>query len=151
MAGRVRKAATAQAVTFVGAALLRYLQDEDFRRRVTEVSTGVTSGVRSWAARRRHQPALPSAAQHAGMRARFGQGALERRIQALRTMAAELSRTHPEFAAHVASTADDLQRAVTVASNMPPATKWRTRRSIDARLDEIEKALVDAVLPPAPR
>jgi hypothetical protein len=145
MAARGKKLMTAQTVTFVGATLIRLLQDEEFRRRLGDASTG----VRSWAARRKAQLSSPSSASGApsGLRSKFGSGALARRIAGLREMAVALGPENPDLAVHIATTSDDLQRALSVAVNMPPSTKWRALRAIDARLDEIEKALIDAVLP----
>jgi hypothetical protein len=145
MAARGKKMMTAQTVTFVGATLIRLLQDEEFRRRLGEASTG----VRAWAKRRKNQLALPSVSTDtpSGLRSRFGAGALARRIAGLREIAVELGPENPDLAVHVATTSDDLQRALSVAVNMPTSTKWRAMRAIGSRLDEIEKALIDAVLP----
>jgi hypothetical protein len=145
MAARGKKMMTAQTVTFVGATLIRLLQDEEFRRRLGEAS----SGVRSWATRRKSQLSLPasSADSPSGLRSKFGAGALARRIAGLREMAVVLGPENPDLAVQVATTSDDLQRALSVAVNMPASTKWRALRAIDSRLDEIEKALIDAVLP----
>jgi hypothetical protein len=144
MAVRGKKMMTAQTVTFVGATLIRLLQDEEFRRRLGEAS----SGVKAWASRRRGQLSLSSPnGAPSGLRSKFGAGALARRIAGLREIAVELGPENPDLAVHVATTSDDLQRALTVAANMPPSTKWRALRAIGSRLDEIEKALIDAVLP----
>ena len=143
MAGRIKKAVTAQTITMVGATLIKLLQDEEFRQRVGEVSTS----VRGWATKRKSQMALPSADQPSGLRGSFGQAALQRRITGLRTMSVDLGPEHAELARHVGATADDLQRALAVAANMPTSTRWRTLRDIGKRLDEIERALIAAVLP----
>ena len=150
MAGRMKKTMTVQTATVVGATLIKLLQDEDFRRRMGEVS----ASARSWASRRKSQMAISSSstAGPTGIRSKFGQGALEKRVAGLRTMASNLGTSNPELTTQITSTADDLQRALAVTANMPPSTRWRAQRSIDKRLDEIEKALIDAMLPgPAPR
>ena len=79
---------------------------------------------------------------------RFGTGSLERRVDSIADVIPEITALRPELAAELRTAEADLRRAVNVAGRMPTAKRWRAQRAIGSQLDEIEKALIDAVLSP---
>jgi len=129
----------------LGVGLVALLQNEEVRRGLR----GASVGLRQWADRRREQLARIDA-QRLGPMARlsdkFGHGSLVRRIDSLATVIPEVTSVHPELAEDLRAAEADLRRAVNISAQMPMTKRWRVERTIDRRLDEIEKALIDAVL-----
>lgn len=142
----IRPFGSAKAVGAIGIGLFKLLQNEDVRRQLGEAS----STVRRWAQRRRDQAqmvGLPSPSR-LSLNPRFGLRAMLRRLDSLAAVIPELATTNPTLAAELAQAEADLRRAVAVAGPLPTKQRWKVQREISKRLDKIELALVDAVLPP---
>jgi hypothetical protein len=129
----------------LGVGLVALLQNEEVRRGLR----GASAGLREWADRRREQLARIDT-QRLGPMARFsdkfGHGSLVRRIDSLTTVIPEVTSVHPGLADDLRVAEADLRRAVNISAQMPMTKRWRVERTIGRRLDEIETALIDAVL-----
>ncbi len=141
-----RKAA--QAAVLVAMTLL---QDE----RVREQLRKAPAAAREWAAARR--AADGTARQPTGARERldptlrFGQKGIERRIAALDRNARLVfpDSTDPDRAV-ILDAIDELSRAASISATMPLNERRKARARISDELTRLERALVDAVLPPTP-
>jgi hypothetical protein len=138
-----RKAA--QAAVLLAMSLL---QDE----RVRDQLRKAPAAARDWAAARRADDAVP---RPAGVRdrldptARFGQKGIERRIAAL-DRNARLVFPDPTDANGlvILDAIDELSRAASISATMPLNERRKARVRISDELTRLERALVDAVLPP---
>jgi hypothetical protein len=139
-----RKAA--QAAVLLAMSLL---QDE----RVRDQLRKAPAAARDWAAARRADDGVP---RPAGVRdrldptARFGQRGIERRIAAL-DRNARLVFPDPTDANGlvILDAIDELSRAASISATMPLNERRKARVRISDELTRLERALVDAVLPPA--
>ena len=121
------------------------LANEQVRRRLAEAPGQVID----WAAAQRAQWRAGPATR-LDPRSRFGQRALERRVDAL---AAVVERAFPgrdtRGRAEVEHALDGIRAALTVAAPMPIRQRRAAQRRIDGQLRTLEAAVVDAVLPPS--
>ena len=141
-----RKAA--QAAVLVAMTLL---QDE----RVREQLRKTPAAAREWAAARR--AADGTALLSTGTRERldptlrFGQKGIERRIAALdRNARLVFPDPNDPDGALILDAIDELSRAASISATMPLNERRKARARISDELTRLERALVDAVLPPTP-
>jgi hypothetical protein len=126
--------------TVLGAlALVQHvLANEEVRKRLA----AAPATVMDWAAKQRAQQRTTSA--------RFGQRSLERRVESLDNV---VDRAFPSPAdpgrAELISAIEGLRVALAISKPMPFVQRRKAHRRIDSQLDQLEAALVDAVLPPA--
>ena len=131
------------------------LQDERVRAQLRKAPVA----AREWAEHRRaidvgastsDQRLLPTALQRYDPTQRFGQKGIERRITALERNA-DLVFPDPtdRDGAVIFQAIDELSRAAAISVTMPLNERRRARSRISAELTRLERALVDAVLPPA--
>ncbi len=124
--------------TVLGAlALVQHvLANEEVRKRLA----AAPATVMDWAATQRAQQ----------RNARFGQGSLERRVESLGNVVdrAFPSPTDPGRDELIRAV-EGLRVALTISKPMPFVQRKKAHRRIDSQLDQLEAALVDAVLPPA--
>ncbi|MGH9133410.1 MAG: hypothetical protein ACRDZZ_05700 [Ilumatobacteraceae bacterium] len=131
----------------LGVAVAALLQNEEVRRALG----GASRTVRDWAQNRRDQRSDRTHGRQGPITRvseRFGQGALERRVDSLADVIPEIEAVSADLAANLHTVETDLRRALTVAGRMPTTPRWRAQREIVARLDKIEKSLIDVVLAP---
>jgi len=129
------------------------LQDERVREQLRKAPVA----AREWAANRRSADAgmAPNAARGLDRfdpTQRFGQRGLERRLTALERNA-DLTfpdPTDPDGAV-IFQAIDELSRAASISATMPLNDRRKTRSRIATELSRLERALVDAVLPPPDR
>jgi hypothetical protein len=141
-----RKAAQAAVVV-----AMTLLKDERVREQLRKAP--VTA--REWAAARR--AADGTAQQSTGARERldptlrFGQRGIERRIAAIdrNTRLVFPDPTDPDGAV-ILDAIDELGRAASISATMPLNERRKARARISDELTRLERALVDAVLPPTP-
>ncbi len=125
------------------------LQDE----RVRDQLRKAPAAARDWAAARRADDGV---SRPAGVRdrldptARFGQKGIERRIAALDRNARLVfpDPTDPNGLV-ILDAIDELSRAASISATMPLNERRKARVRISDELTRLERALVDAVLPPA--
>ena len=139
---------------------LSVLQDE----RVREQLSKAPAAAREWAAKRRDQTVGDGVIEvGTGGRSdrrfetfdrldptkRFGQRGIERRVAALERNA-DLVFPDPadQDGAVVFQAIDELSRAAAISATMPLNEKRKARSRITTELTRLERALVDAVLPP---
>jgi hypothetical protein len=132
--------------TVLGALALaqHVLANEEVRRRLA----AAPATVMDWAAKQRNQRrnaerrGLPDPTSH------FGQKSLERRVESLGNVA---ERAFPSPADpgrdEVLRAVEGLRVALAIAKPMPFVQRKKAHRRIDSQLDEMEAAMVDAVLP----
>lgn len=125
--------------TVLGALALaqHVLANEEVRKRLM----AAPGAVMDWATKQRRQT-------HRGRSARFGHGALERRVESLGTV---VQRAFPDPAdpgrLEVVQAVESLRVALAIAEPMPFVQRQKAHRRIDSQLDQLEAAMVDAVLP----
>jgi hypothetical protein len=116
------------------------LKNEEVRRRLALAPRQVSE----WAGRRRSE----SKSRKPGVTDRFGQKGLQRRVESL---AAVVDRALPNpddpGRAEVLQAIELLRVALAIAGPMPLVQRKKAHSRIDHQLDELEGALVDAVLP----
>lgn len=137
-----------------GAVLLAMtvLQDE----RVREQLRRAPSAAREWAERRRRDDSvidvggqMPSSFDRFDPTKRFGQRGVDRRLRALRrNVSVVFPETDDPSRKALRDAVDELRRANDVSATMTLAERRRTRRRISEEVGRLERALVDAVLPP---
>jgi hypothetical protein len=126
------------------------LQDE----RVREQLRKAPIAAREWAASRRATDAAdraePSTLERLDPTRRFGHRGLERRVAALERNA-RLVFPDPNDADGVVimQAIDELRRATAISASMPLNDRRKARARIATELSRLERALVDAVLPPS--
>ena len=131
------------------------LRDERVRAQLRKAPVA----AREWAAHRRaidvgtstnDQHILPTALQRYDPTQRFGQRGIERRIAALERNA-DLVFPDPtdRDGAVIFQAIDELSRAAAISATMALNERRRARSRISTELNRLERALVDAVLPPA--
>lgn len=125
------------------------LQDE----RVREQLRKAPLAAREWAANRRSTnagtPHHPTGTDRFDPTQRFGQKGIERRIAALERNA-DLVFPDPSDrnGAVILQAIDELGRATSISATMPLNERRKARSRITTELTRLERALVDAVLPP---
>jgi hypothetical protein len=125
------------------------LQDERVREQLRKTPVA----AREWAANRRAADAgeRPGAArlERFDPTQRFGQKGIERRLAALERNA-DLVFPEPTDldGAVIFQAIDELRRAAAISATMPLNERRRARSRITSELTRLERALVDAVLPP---
>lgn len=125
------------------------LQDE----RVREQLRKAPAAAREWAASRRSADAAaattPRRLERLDPTRRFGQKGIERRLSALERNA-DLVFPDPtdRDGAVIFQAIDELSRATAISATMPLNERRRARARITSELTRLERALVDAVLPP---
>jgi hypothetical protein len=125
------------------------LQDE----RVREQLRRAPVAAREWAATRRAADAGDRQAtarlERFDPTQRFGQKGIERRLAALERNAALVFPQPADVAgAAIFRAIDELGRAAAISATMPLNERRRARSRITSELTRLERALVDAVLPP---
>jgi hypothetical protein len=126
------------------------LQDE----RVREHLRRAPAAAREWAAGRRSADAAaasgPRRLERYDPTSRFGQKGIERRLSALERNA-DLVFPDPtdQDGAIIFQAIDELRRAAAISATMPLNERRRARSRITSELTRLERALVDAVLPPS--
>jgi hypothetical protein len=141
-----RKAA--QAAVLLAMSLL---QDERVREQLRKAPVA----AREWAASRRVADGTerPSAGalERLDPTVRFGQKGIERRIAALDRNARLVfpDPTDPNGPV-ILDAIDELSRAASISATMPLNERRKARARISDELTRLERALVDAVLPPTP-
>jgi hypothetical protein len=124
------------------------LQDE----RVREQLRKAPAAAREWAANRRaaDAAATPPRLERFDPTRRFGQRGVERRLSALERNA-DLVFPDPtdRDGAVIFQAIDELRRAAAISATMPLNERRKARSRITSELTRLERALVDAVLPPA--
>lgn len=136
------------------------LQDERVREQLGKAPTA----ARDWAAARRRAERADArdadaALGGAGRRGlgsrfdptrRFGHKGVERRLTALERNAELVvpDLTEPDGAT-IVQAIDELRRATAISVTMPLNERRKARRRISAELTRLERALVDALLPPS--
>lgn len=116
------------------------LKNEEVRRRLAMAPRQVSE----WAGRRR----TASKATKNGFTDRFGQKGLQRRVDSLATVVDRaLPNPDEPGRAEVLQAVEQLRIALAIAGPMPLVQRKRAHSRIDHQLDELEAALVDAVLP----
>jgi hypothetical protein len=131
------------------------LQDERVRAQLRKAPVA----AREWAEQRRamevgaapnEQRATSSARKRYDPTQRFGQRGIERRINALERNA-DLVFPDPtdRDGAVIFQAIDELSRAAAISATMPLNERRKARSRISTELTRLERALVDAVLPPA--
>lgn len=147
-----RRRAAQGALTLAMAAL----QDERVRAQLRKAPVA----AREWAANRRAADSMgiASAGPTSGSSlidrydptARFGQRGIQRRLDALERNA-DLVFPDPtdQSGAMIFQAIDELGRAAAISATMPLNDKRKARSRITAEITRLERALVDAVLPPA--
>ncbi len=124
--------------TVLGALALaqHVLANEEVRKRLVAAPVAVMD----WANKQRHQ--------RRGTSSHFGQGALERRVESLGSV---VQRAFPDPAdpgrIEVVQAVESLRVALAIAKPMPFVQRKKAHRRIDSQLDQLEAAMVDAVLP----
>lgn len=124
--------------TVLGAlALVQHvLANEEVRKRLA----AAPATVMDWAAKQRAQQ----------RNARFGQTSLERRVESLGNVVDRAFPSHTDPGRdELLRAVEGLQVALTISKPMPFVQRKKAHRRIDSQLDQLEAALVDAVLPPA--
>ncbi len=108
------------------------------QRRAADVATGVEGRRAASTIRERFDPTQ-----------RFGQKGIERRISALERNA-DLVFPEPtdRDGAVIFQALDELGRAAAISATMPLNERRKARTRISTELTRLERALVDAVLPP---
>jgi hypothetical protein len=129
------------------------LQDERVREQLRKAPVA----AREWAEQRRaiDVTPLPGGQRRSTSRERldptqrFGQKGVERRLAALERNA-DLVFPDPtdRDGAVIFQALDELSRAAAISATMPLAERRRARSRITTELTRLERALVDAVLPP---
>ncbi len=125
------------------------LQDERVREQLRKAPVA----AREWAATRRDAEAgtarAPSGLDRLDPTQRFGQRGVERRLAALERNA-DLVFPDPtdRDGAVIFQAIDELSRAASISATMPLNERRKTRSRISSELTRLERALVDAVLPP---
>jgi hypothetical protein len=125
------------------------LQDERVREQLRKAPVA----AREWAASRRAADAddRPGAArlERFDPTQRFGQKGIERRLAALERNA-DLVFPEPTDldGAVIFQAIDELRRAAAISATMPLNERRKARSRITSELTRLERALVDAVLPP---
>jgi hypothetical protein len=125
------------------------LQDERVREQLRKAPVA----AREWAASRRAADAgeQPGAARRERFdpTQRFGQKGIERRLAALERNA-DLVFPEPTDldGAVIFQAIDELRRAAAISATMPLNERRKARSRITSELTRLERALVDAVLPP---
>ncbi len=128
------------------------LQDERVRAQLRKAPVA----AKEWAASRRADDGAASSPSTGRGRfdptQRFGQKGIERRIGALERNAHLVfpDATGPDGVA-VFQALDELSRAASISATMPLNERRKARSRISTELTRLERALVDAVLPPAPK
>jgi len=128
------------------------LQDERVREQLRKAPVA----AREWAANRRAADGAAAPQSTARERfdptQRFGHKGLERRLAALERNA-RLVFPDPRNAdgAVILQAIDELRRATAISATMPLNERRKARSRITSELTRLERALVDAVLPPATR
>jgi hypothetical protein len=124
--------------TVLGALALaqHVLANEEVRKRLMAAPVAVLD----WANKQRTQRRTSSS--------RFGQGSLERRVESLGNV---VERAFPDPAdpgrLEVVHAVESLRVALAIAKPMPFVQRKKAHRRIDSQLDQMEAAMVDAVLP----
>lgn len=132
--------------TVLGAlALVQHvLANEEVRRRLA----AAPAYVMDWAAQQRTRQRNAARRGLPDPTSRFGQKSLERRVESLANV---VDRAFPApddpAKAELVTAIDGLRVALLVAKPMPMVQRKKAHRRIDAQLDQMEAALVDAVLP----
>lgn len=130
------------------------LQDERVREQLRKAPVA----AREWAEQRRvidvtprTESSGPSAFERLDPTQRFGQKGIERRLTALQRNA-DLVFADPNDPGAVAvfRAIDELSRAASISATMSMNERRKARSRITAELTRLERALVDAVLPPEP-
>ena len=127
------------------------LQDERVREQLRKAPVA----AKEWAASRRATDDStsqqdPSPLERLDPTRRFGHKGLERRVAALERNA-RLVFPDPTNAdgAVILHAIDELRRATAISASMPLNERRKARARIAAEVTRLERALVDAVLPPA--
>jgi len=127
------------------------LQDE----RVREQLRKTPAAAKEWAAARRAADGTVRPSTDTRERLdptlRFGQKGIERRIAALDRNARLVfpDPTDPDGTV-ILDAIDELSRAASISATMPLNERRKARARISDELTRLERALVDAVLPPTP-
>ena len=134
--------------TVLGAlALVQHvLSNEEVRKRLA----AAPATVMDWAAKQRTQQRNAAKRGLPDPTSRFGQKSLDRRVESLGSVVdrAFPSPTDPGRD-ELLKAVDGLRVALTISKPMPFVQRKKAHRRIDSQLDQLEAALVDAVLPPA--
>jgi hypothetical protein len=125
------------------------LQDE----RVREQLRKAPAAAREWAANRRAADTAaatgPRRLERFDPTRRFGQRGIERRIAALeRNAELVFPDADDRDGAVIFRAIDELRRAAAISATMPLNERRKARSRITSELTRLERALVDAVLPP---
>lgn len=142
-------------------AALERLKDPKVRAQLVEHGHTVADTAKAWRAERSSRPGRPVGGAEVsvsgpgdpstrGFGDRFGQGKLERRIQALRASMATLSGTGPDLDAVLADMAaalDGIGSGLAVAARLPLVKRTQAHRRIDRELDALEQGLFEACMP----
>lgn len=130
------------------------LQDPKVRALLIEHGRSAAGAAQQW--RRERRPQVGAKADGDGRSLlsrtvgdRFGQRRLERRVENLRKVVAELGSGRPKLAASLAPVAravEDVSTSLSVARAIPLAKRLRAHLKIDDVLDRLEKGLFEATL-----
>ena len=124
------------------------LQDERVREQLRKAPVA----AREWAATRRDADGTgraPGGLDRLDPTQRFGQKGVERRLAALeRNADLVFPDPHDRDGAVIFQAIDELSRAAAISATMPLNERRKTRSRITGELTRLERALIDAVLPP---
>jgi len=129
-----------------GAAVLlqQVLANEEVRKALANAPRDVIR----WATKKRDEYKASGAAGRFNPTQRFGQKGLERRINSLfEVSASAFPERNDPGRAELLDAIDRLRLALGVAAEMPLAKRKRAQARIGKQVDELEAAMVDAILP----
>jgi len=128
--------------------LQQVLANEDVRKALAAAPQSVIR----WATKKRDEYKASGATDRLNPANRFGQKGLERRINSLFEVSSSAfpERNDPGRAEFLDSI-DRMRLALGVAAEMPMTKRKRAQAKIARQLDELEAAMVEAILPQSPK
>jgi hypothetical protein len=128
--------------------LQQVLANEEVRKALANAP----QNVMRWASKKRDEYKTSGATDRLNPVNRFGQKGLERRINSLFEVSASAfpARNDPGRA-ELLDAIDRMRLALGVAAEMPLAKRKRAQVKIGKQLDELEAAMVEAILPQSPK
>jgi len=128
--------------------LQQVLANEDVRKALAAAPQNVIR----WATKKRDEYKASGATDRLNPANRFGQKGLERRINSLFEVSSSAfpERNDPGRAEFLDSI-DRMRLALGVAAEMPITKRKRAQAKIAKQLDELEAAMVEAILPQSPK
>jgi len=128
--------------------LQQVLANEEVRKALAAAPQNVIR----WATKKRDEYKASGATDRLNQANRFGQKGLERRINSLfEVSSSAFPERNDQGRAEFLDSIDRMRLALGVAAEMPMTKRKRAQARIARQLDELEAAMVEAILPQSPK